>query len=88
VGTVQGVLHTDTGAHDCPQRDDRQPRASAMDGAAANATNKPSTKKIRFIKKLLRWAKGKVVNWVIANGRKLQNQPNLSILLILFTLSH
>jgi hypothetical protein len=83
VVATQGVLHTETGAHDCPQRDDRQPRASAMDGAAANTANKLSTNKIRFIKKLLRWAKGKVVNWVLVNQRKLKSQPNLSVLLML-----
>jgi hypothetical protein len=56
VVTGQGAVHT--GAQLCsrPHPDDRQPRASAMEGDTANATNKPTKKTIRFIETLLHWA--------------------------------
>jgi hypothetical protein len=57
VVTTQGALHTVWVQHCCRPQLDRQPRASAIDGDTANATNRPTKKTIRFMETLLHWAK-------------------------------
>jgi hypothetical protein len=57
VVTTAGAQHTGAGAHCWRPQLDRQPRASAIDGDTAKATNKPNRKTIRFMETLLLWAK-------------------------------